>query len=85
MMSWEDHAPDLIVLDVRLEVDGVTLGTSSIIPFSLILDRPPFQLIPIHDSFFGYCAFVPFVLMPEDTDEIVDQDVYMVTCSGRVT
>ena len=66
MMSWEDHAPDLIVLDVRLEVDGVTLGTSS------ILDRPPFQLIPIHDSFFGYCAFVPFVLMPEDTDEIVD-------------
>ena len=42
MMSWEDHTLEPIVLNVRLEIDGVTLGTSSIILFSLISDRLPF-------------------------------------------
>ena len=70
---------------MRLEVDGVTLGTSSIIPFSLILDRPSFQFITVHDLVVGHDALVLFVLMPEDTNEIIDLDVHIVTCGERMT
>ncbi|KAL6323521.1 hypothetical protein AAG906_039098 [Vitis piasezkii] len=34
MMSWEDHTLEPIVLDVRLEIDGVTLGHR--VPFILL-------------------------------------------------
>ncbi|KAL6334514.1 hypothetical protein AAG906_018003 [Vitis piasezkii] len=85
MMSWEDCVSKPIILYKRSKVDGVILGTSFIIPFSLILDRPPFQLILVHDSISSHGALVPFVLMPKDTDEIIDPDVHIVTCSERVT
>ena len=85
MMSWEDRVSKPMILYKRSKVDGVILGTSFIIPFSLILNRPPFQLILVRDSISSHGALVPFVLMPKDTNEIVDQDVHIVTCSERVT
>ena len=69
---------------MRSEVDGVTLGTLSIIPFSLIPDRPSFQLIPVHDLVAGHDALVLFILMLENIDEIIDLDVHIVTCGERV-
>ena len=85
MMSQEDRVSKPMILYKRSKVDGVILGTLFIIPFSLILDRPPFQLILVRDSISSHGALVPFVLIPKDTNEIVDLDVHIVTCSERVT
>ena len=42
MMSWDDHAPDPIMLVDNSEVDGFVLSTQLPAPFSLIPDVPHF-------------------------------------------
>ena len=43
MMSWDDHAPEPIMLVEDSEVDGFVLSTQLPAPFSLIPDVPPFS------------------------------------------
>ena len=84
MMSWDDHAPDPIMLVDNSEVDGFVLSTQLPAPFSLIPDVPPFQLSYSHDLVAGHDVPTAFVLMPEDTVGFDDRDVHIVTRSGRV-
>ena len=49
MMSWDDHAPEPIMLVEDSEVDGFVSSTQLHAPFSLIPDVPPFQLSYSHD------------------------------------
>ena len=84
MMSWDDHAPEPIMLVENLEVDGFVLSTHLPAPFSLIPDVPPFQLSYSHDLVAGHDVPTAFVLMPEDTVGFDDRDVYIVTRSGRI-
>ena len=84
MMSWDDHAPELIMLVENSEVDGFVLSTQLPAPFSLIPDVPPFQLSYSHDLVAGHDVPTAFVLMPEDTVGFDDRDVHRVTWSGRI-
>ena len=84
MMSWDDHAPEPIMLVEDSEVDGFVLSTQLPAPFSLIPDVPLFQLSYYHDLVAGHDVPTTFVLMPEDTVGFDDRDVHIVTRSGRV-
>ena len=84
MMSWDDHAPEPIILVEDSEVDGFVLSTQLPAPFSLIPDVPPFLLSYSHDLVAGHDVPTAFVFMPEDTVGFDDRDVHIVTQSGRV-
>ena len=79
MMSWDDHAPEPIMLVENSEVDGFILSTQLPAPFSLILDVSPFQLSYSHDLVAGHDVSKAFVMMPEDIVGFDDQDAHIVT------
>ena len=84
MMSWDDHAPDPIMIVKDSEVDGFALSTQLPAHLSLIPDVPPFQLSYSHDLVTGHDVPTAFVLMPEDTVGFDERDVHIVTWSGRI-
>ena len=84
MMSWDDHAPEPIMLVENSTVDSFVLSTQLPAPFSLILDVPPFQLSYSHDLVAGHDVPTAFVLMPEDTVGFDYRDVHIVTRSGWI-
>ena len=71
----------MIVLDDGYEIVGVTSDFFILVPFSLISDRAPLQLISSTPSDDGHGdTFTPFILWPED----VDEDVQVMTHSERI-
>ena len=63
MLSWDDGLPEMIVPDDDYDIVGATLDFLIPVPFSLIPNRAPLQLIPSTPSYVEHRdTFAPFIL-----------------------
>ena len=65
MLSWDDLVPESIVMDGSYEVDGITSSPHTPMPFRLIPDVAPMQLLPPRPMTHSrYTTQTPFILTP---------------------
>ena len=84
VLSWDDLVLEPIVLDGSYEVDGITSSSQTPMPFMLIPDVAPIQLLaprPLIDS--HHTIQTPFILTPCD-DHTDSHDIQYVIRGGSV-
>ena len=84
MLSWDDLVPEPIVLDGSYEVDGITSSPYTPMPFRLIPDVAPMQLLPPRPMTHSrHTTQTPFILTPCE-DQTDSHDIQYVIRGGRV-